>query len=373
MITIRKIQDNRFAIALVPIILCLFLAPPHNFSDNFTIVSSTKDFHYYDFLLEQIREIRHMGFPESAHENKMEVRILIPLLLRYIYVFDQQYLPVFIYVINLICLYLFSLQLIRFQQQRLPNLRPLWLTPLLFTTIYTGITFVIDFWPNFDGIAFLLVAIAMNTRSFPVKTVLLLSALFVDERSIFGAAMIFLVDLEHDHRKSIAYGLALIFTYMLIRTLLTNFYGLNSIFKRSSDLIFFKYIHKDNFSFFTMAVVNCFKGLWLLPLFLCWNWIRELSFSARLSYAGLAVIFIGILLGSLLVADFTRSFSYGYPFFLYTLYYLHKVNHNMISTKMMLQVIIFTNILTVTYFFHSENEIYSTTDIITKIGISLLK
>jgi hypothetical protein len=314
-----------------------------------------------------------MGFPEASHENKMEVRILIPFILRYLYVFDESYLPIFIYIINLFSLYLFSLQLIRFQHEKLPGIGPSWLLPLLFTTIYTGISFVMDYWPMFDGIAFLLISIAMNMRSYAFKTCLLLCALFIDERSIFGAAMILMVDLESNYMKAIASGFSLLFAYLAIRMMLTYYYGLNSIFKPSADLSFFKYIHKDNFNFFITALINCFKGLWLLPVLTYFKINRRLSIFNSFSYVTITMIFLASLFGSLLVADFTRSFSYGFPFFLYSLYYLHRMKINADHLRITLQVIIFSNILTVTYFFHSENEIYNTTDIITKVGIYFLK
>jgi hypothetical protein len=373
MITLKRVLDNNFAVAILPVILCLFLAPPHNFTENFTIVRDTKDFKYYDFLLDQMNETRHMGFPEASHENKMEVRILIPLILRYLYIFDVEKLPIFIYFINLICLYLFSRQLIRFQQEKMPNLKPLWLTPLLFTSIYTGISFVMDYWPMFDGIAFMLVAYAMNSRSFSIKTLLLLCSLFIDERSIFGAGMIFLIDMESNYWKPLLHGFILIISYVLIRMLLTHQFGLNSVFQKTSDLSFLKYINKENFNFFIIALINCFKGLWSLPVFLFLRHKSGFTSSGRLIYAAMIIIFLGSLLGSLLVADFTRSFSYGYPFFLYTVYYLYHCRISINSINLILHVLIITNILTVTYYFHSENEIYNTTDLFTKIGISLMK
>lgn len=373
MITIKKVSDNKFVLAILPMILCLFLAPPNNLKEHFSIVRDSTDFKYYDFLLEQIKETRHMGFPEASHENKMEVRILIPMILRYLYVFDVEKLPIFVYFLNLVCLYLFSVQLIRFQREKMTELKPYWLTPMLFASIYTGISFVIDYWPVFDGVAFMLIAFAMNTSSFPIKTLLLLCSLFVDERSIFAAGMIFLIDMEKNFKKSIFHGILLITSYIFIRVILTRQYGLNSVFHKTSDLSLFKYIHKENFNYFTIAIINCFKGLWLLPVLLYTRFKNGISSSSRLIFAAMTILFIGCFLGSLLVADFTRSFSYGYPFFLYALFYLYKSNINVSSISLILHILVITNILTLTYYFHSENEIYNTTDLLTKLGISLLK
>jgi hypothetical protein len=379
----NNLFSNKYWGSLIPVLVCLFLSPPTNFTENFTVVSTAKDFHYYDIIIDQMKEIKHLPFPEETHESKMEVRILVPLVLKFLYPLNTQHLPIFIYIINLIALYAFSIQLCIFQTRSLPIIQPIFLTSLLFGTVYTGISFTMDFWPMFDGIAFLLLLTSLNQDNKYLSPVIILLSLFIDERSIFPGAMILIYQNKNQLSKSVIQIFAIVLTYFGLRTLLHEFYGLNSVFVKSHDLVLWGYINKDNFGLFLIATINCFKHLWIFPLSALLIFHKSttstLGWDHILKIIGIGFCFVGSFLAATAVADFTRSFSYGFPLFLISLkyiyneFYINKKDKIGISLSHLILVIIFCNLITETHFFHSGESLFNTVDILSKIGANLLK
>jgi hypothetical protein len=369
----KLIKQNDHLHALLLVIITIILSPPSNLRETFTFIIDANDYQYYDVVSEQISELRSLDYPEITHDKKMEVRIFVPLLLRLVFPFDTEYLPIFIYFLNLLALYLFYFQLIKFQKIHLPAIKPHFLLAFLFSTIYTGICFAMDFSPYFDGIAFMLISFALNQNRFLFKVIFMLAALFVDERSILASAMILIVSMEKSVVRSFLGFVGLILVYISLRVALTKFYGLNSLFHKSSDLEFFKYIHKDNFQYLTISFMNCFKSLWILPLLIIYKY-QKIPYAARIVQIPLLVIlFAGILFGAVCVLDFTRSFSYGYPFFIYLVYYLYKSGIDVRQLRLILTIIGISNLFAETHYFNSGDKIYYTINIFSKIGAHLLK
>jgi hypothetical protein len=336
-----------------------------------------------DVIVEQMKEIKHLPYSEETHESKMEVRILMPLMLKLLLPNNTKHLPILIYIINLIALYAFSLQICIFQQRKLPEIRPIFLTSLLFTTIYTGICFAMDFWPMFDGIAFLLLITAFNQDIKYTPPLLILLSLFIDERSLFPGAMILIYQSKNRIQVPIIQLFAITSAYLGIRILLHEFYGLNNLFHKSHDLVLFGYITKNNFSLFLIAIINCFKNLWILPIWAIFMLRRstnlKLTTNQILSIIGISSCFVCSFLAAAAVNDFTRSFSYGFPIFLISLNYIYteilekKNSKRQISLSNLIMVIIFCNLITETHYFHSGISLYNTIDLLTKIGSNLLK
>ena len=378
----NKFLSNKYWASLVPVFVCLLLSPPYNFKENFTVVYSSTDFHYYDIIIDQMKEIKHLPYAEETHESKMETRILMPLILKSLLPNNTKHLPILIYIINLIALYAFSLLICIFQKRKLPEIRPIFLTSLLFTTIYTGISFAMDFWPMFDGIAFLLIITALNQDNKYSPPLLILLSLFIDERSLFPGAMILIFQCKNQMHVSIIQIFAIIFAYLGIRVLLQQFYGLNDVFHKSHDLILFGYIDKYNFNYFLIAIINCFKNLWLLPIYaifiLCRSKTLKLSINQILTIIGIGTCFLFSFFAATAVYDFTRSFSYGFPFFLISIKYLYNESHvinnkTVLPLSYLMVILIFCNLITETHFFHSGASLFNTVDILSKIGANLLK
>jgi hypothetical protein len=379
----NKLFSNKYWGSLIPVFVCLFLSPPSNFTENFTVVSSATDFHYYDIIIDQMKEIKHLPFPEETHESKMEVRILMPLVLKFFHPLNTKYLPIFIYILNLFALYAFSIQLCIFQTRSLPKIQPIFLTSLLFGTVYTGISFTMDFWPMFDGIAFLLLLISLNQDNKYLTPIFILLSLFIDERSLFPGAMILIYQSRNLIQVSIIQSFAIILTYIGIRVFLYKVYGLNNVFHKSHDLVFFGYITKNNFSLFLIAIINCFKSLWILPICVIIIFRRStalmLTTNQFLAIIGIGSSFICSFLASTAVYDFTRSFSYGFPIFLISLKYIHQEllsNRNsklQISLSQLILIVIFCNLITETHYFHSGDSLFNTVDLFSRIGANLLK
>jgi hypothetical protein len=384
MTTIRNnFLTNKYWGSFIPVLICLFLSPPFDYKGNFTVIQSSSDFHYYDVIVEQMKEIKHLPYSEETHESKMEVRILMPLILKLLLPNNTKHLPILIYIINLTALYAFSLQICIFQKRKLPEIRPIFLTSLLFTTIYTGICYAMDFWPMFDGIAFLLLITALNQDIKYTPPLLLLLSLFIDERSLFPGAMILIYQSKNQIQVSIIQLFFIILTYLGIRIFLNEFYGLNNVFHKSHDLVFFGYITKENFSLFLIAIINCFKNLWILPIYVIFLLRRstalKLNTNQILAFIGISSCFLCSFFAATAVTDFTRSFSYGFPLFLISLKYIHdesyikKNNTIVISLSHLIIIIIICNLLTETHFFHSGSSIINTVDLLSKIGAKLLK
>jgi hypothetical protein len=383
MITIKnKFLTNKYWGAFIPVLVCLFLSPPFDYKGNFTVIQSSSDFHYYDVIVEQMKEIKHLPYGEETHESKMEVRILMPLILKLLFPSNTKYLPILIYFINLIALYVFSLQICIFQKRKLPELRPIFLTSLLFTTIYTGITFAMDFWPMFDGIAFLLIITALNQDNKYIPPLLILLSLFIDERSLFPGVMILIYQNNKLIYKSIIQFCAIIVSYLGIRILLHDLCGLNDVFHKSHDLILFGYIDKNNFNYFLTAIINCFKNLWLLPIYaifiLCRSKTLPLTTNQILGIIGIGCCFLFSFFAAAAVADFTRSFSYGFPFFVISLKHIYNESHYIknkpvVPLSYFMMIIIFCNIMTETHFFHSGVSLYNTVNLLSRIGANLLE
>ena len=223
----------------------------------------------------------------------------------------------------------------------------------------------------------------MNQDNKYLSPVIILLSLFIDERSIFPGAMILIYQNKNQLSKSVIQIFAIVLTYFGIRTLLHEFYGLNSVLVKSHDLVLWGYINKDNFGLFLIAIINCFKHLWIFPLSALLIFRKSttstLGWGHILKIIGIGLCFVGSFFAATAVADFTRSFSYGFPLFLISLKYIHnefyinKKDKIGISLSHLILVIIFCNLITETHFFHSGESLFNTVDILSKIGANLLK
>lgn len=368
-------------------IVCLMICPPSNFKDNFTVRHSLEDFSYYEVILEQMDRIGPLDYPFNMHESKMEVRILMPLILRFIYPFDPQYLPFFIYALNIIALFAFSVELNRFQKVHLPGVKPGFLLSLCFGTIYTGVSFVMDYWPMFDGMVFLLVMIAINQKDSRVATFLLFLSLFVDERALFPSFMA-LSFLHGERMKPFVWNaFLLLLLYFGARVFLHLQYGLRSPFSKTEDLRLFGYVNQDRVHLFTIAFANCFKTLWILPILSIVLFMRrkDVGLVRYLQYTIILLCFLGSAFAAFSVNDFTRSLSYGFPFFLFSMKFCYErfsdlsplkgagehVRNGVFSTFM--GFLIMSNIINETHLYHSSESIFSTVDIFSRLGARLVK
>jgi hypothetical protein len=368
MITLK----NKYGLAFLPWIITFLLSPPYNFKKNFQVTNSIEDAQFYETVIEQIEEIKPMKYPPESHESKMEVRILPPLLLRCFSFIKLDYIPIIIYLLNLIFLFCLFYQINKFQEIHASGL--IWknILSLQIATIYTGINYLMDFWPMFDGWAFLLIMLFINSNNITKRIILFSLALFVDERSIFPliASIVFLnINRANWKQEIIKITLLSLSIYFISRIFLAEFVGLRSPFIVSKDVHIFNFISWTEIHFLIISTINCFKGLWIFYIYLL---LYTLFWSKKPSLEVVLYLLLMMLTfsASVSVMDFTRSMSYGFPIILFSIVLIHREKLKIINW---LEPIFWTNLIIPITFFHSAGAIYYHEDLFTKISIMIFQ
>ncbi len=234
----------------------------------------------------------------------------------------------------------------------------------------------IDIYGWFDGMAFLLLLLAMFFENSLLIALCCFLACFTDERAFISTVFVgvwhgFIKNNLTQHfsiktfflsAKPIFWVLASLFAAVCVRWFLRYKFGLTTPISNPNDLGFLWILRQANL--IPLGLYSAFESFWLLlVLAIGAMWLRRQWF--LLCLFGLPTLAIGV--GSFAVADITRSLGYGFPFVFISVYYLCSIEKNSDLIRKLLVVLCLLNALTATTYVLGEN-IYWHYPLLLKIG-----
>ncbi|GAB3901238.1 hypothetical protein GCM10028803_25570 [Larkinella knui] len=342
--------------AFLCVSFCLFLNNPdyQRFQNAESINPEFKDYRYnWQALTNQISHpLTPQLHPQISHQSKRTFRLLPAIIGK---VFPVQgalpkmiWLFAFQHVLGFLCFYL-VLELVVLTTK--DNVYAL-IATLGFSFIYFGNSFFWDLYGWFDGIAYFLLVVTLYSISkanWAFAFLSLTAAFWTDERALIVSPIVLFwlvlqqkdlknVDIKYILKHSFTrWYLACLVCYFGIRTYLGTAYGL-TIPLGFNALVGFKMV-LINLQPVPNSVFSIYEGLWLpFILMIHWLWNRKNQRSLLIVLLFFSMSFVS----SLCVVDVTRSLTYTFPWILFAIVFIHRLNETDFSRTVILTALLIT-------------------------------